>query len=138
MKAMLATVVLGIGLLLAAVPVAAHHGFASEFDAEKPVTLTGTVALLEWRNPHVWIHMDVKGPDGKVVRWRVEGGAPNALYRNGWKRESVAIGSVLTVQGFLAKDGSPTANGNTVKLPDGKVLGAASSAGQRQGGGGGY
>jgi hypothetical protein len=128
MKATLTAIVLGIGVLLAAAPVAAHHAFAAEFDASKPVTLTGTVTKLEWTNPHIWIHMDVKGPNGQVVAWRAEGGAPNALYRLGWKKGSINIGQVVTVTGWLARDGSPTANANSIKLPDGTTFGAASSA----------
>jgi hypothetical protein len=128
MRATLAAVVLGVGLLLATQPVAAHHAFAAEFNKDKPVTLTGTVTKLEWTNPHVWIHMDVKGPNGQMVSWRAEGGAPNALYRLGWKKGSLTVGQVVTVQGWLARDGSPTANANSVKLADGTVFGAASSA----------
>ena len=128
MRATLAAVVLGVGLLLAAVPVAAHHAFAAEFDRDKPVTLKGTITMLEWMNPHVWIHMNVKGPDGAVVNWRIEEGAPNALYRLGWKKSSLVPGTEITVQGWLARDGSPTVNADTVKLPDGTVFGAASSA----------
>ena len=128
MRAALATVILGVGLLLTGVPVAAHHAFASEFDADKPVTLTGTVTKLEWMNPHIWIHMDVKGPSGVPVKWRVEGGPPNALYRLGWKKGSLTPGMELTVNGFLAKNGSSTANARNIKLPDGTMFGAASSA----------
>jgi len=131
MRATLAAVTLGVGLHLAAVPVAAHHAFAAEFDRDKPVTLKGTITKLEWTNPHIWIHMDVKGPNGEVVTWRAEGGAPNALYRLGWKKGSLTVGKVVTVQGWIARDGSPTANANSIKLPDGTVFGAASSAPQK-------
>jgi hypothetical protein len=103
-------------------PLRAHHAFAAEFDGAKPVTLTGTVTKMDWINPHAWLHMDVKGPDGKVVSWMVEGGAPNALLRRGWNRRSVPPGTVVTVQGFRAKDGSTRASGGAVTLPDGKKL----------------
>jgi len=131
MRATLAAVILGVGLLLAAVPVAAHHAFAAEFDSTKPVTLKGTVTQLEWTNPHIWIHMDVKGLNGVPVGWRVEGGPPNALYRQGWKKGSITVGQELTVNGYLARNGSPTANASTIKLPDGTVFGAASSSPQK-------
>jgi hypothetical protein len=131
MRTTCAAVIVGIGVLIATVPVAAHHAFAAEFDLDKPVTLTGTVTRLEWTNPHIWIHMDLKEPNGKVVSWRAEGGAPNALYRLGWKKGSLTVGQEVTVHGYLARDGSPTANANSIKLPDGTVFGAASSAPQK-------
>lgn len=109
-------------LLTASGTLAAHHSFAAEFDGSKPVTLTGTVTKMDWINPHAWLHMDVKGPDGRVVSWMVEGGAPNALLRRGWNRNSVPAGTVVTVQGFRARDGSNRANGRDVTLPDGKKL----------------
>ena len=108
-------------------PVAAHHSFAAEFDGSKPVTLRGTITKMEWTNPHAWLHIDVKGPDGKVVAWMIEGGAPNALLRRGWNKESVAPGAAVVVQGFRARDGSNRASGGDVTLPDGKKLFAASS-----------
>jgi uncharacterized protein DUF6152 len=128
MRAIVAAVVLGVGALVATVPVDAHHAFAAEFDIDKPISLTGTVTKLEWTNPHIWIHMDLKDSTGKVVTWRAEGGAPNALYRLGWKKGSLTVGQEVTVNGYLARDGSPTANANSIKLPDGTVFGAASSA----------
>jgi hypothetical protein len=131
MRRTCAAVIVGVGVLIATVPVAAHHAFAAEFDLDKPVTLTGTVTKLEWTNPHIWIHMDLKDPNGKVVSWRAEGGAPNALYRIGWKKGSLTVGQEVTVNGYLARDGSPTANANSIKLPDGTVFGAASSAPQK-------
>jgi len=106
----------------AAAPLRAHHAFAAEFDGTKPVKLTGTVTKMEWINPHAWLHMDVKGTDGKVVAWMVEGGAPNALLRRGWNRRSVPPGTVVTVEGFRAKDGSTRASGGAVTLPDGTKL----------------
>ena len=117
----------GVIVLAAGAPLVAHHAFAAEFDATKPVTLTGTVTKMEWINPHAWLHIDVKGPDGKVVSWMVEGGAPNALLRRGWNRNSVMPGTVVTVAGFRAKDGSTRANGRDVTLPDGKKLFIGSS-----------
>ena len=128
MKTVLTAAALALGVCLYAVPLVAHHAFAAEFDKDKPVTLVGTVTKIEWVNPHTWIHMDVKGKDGKVVTWRIEGGAPNALMRRGWNRNSIKVGEQITVDGFLAKDGSPTANGSQVKTADGRVFGAASSA----------
>jgi len=131
MRTTCAAAIVGIGVLITTVPVATHHAFAAEFDLDKPVTLTGTVTKLEWTNPHIWIHLDLKEPNGKVVSWRAEGGAPNALYRIGWKKGSLTVGQEVTVNGYLARDGSPTANANSIKLPDGTVFGAASSAPQK-------
>ena len=128
MRNALSAVVFG-GLLASAVPVAAHHSFAAEFDDTKSVTLKGSVKLVEWVNPHTWIHMDVKSPDGTLVTWRIEGGAPNAMYRHGWTKNSLKIGDEITVNGFMAKDGTPTANARSVIMPNGKEYGAASSAG---------
>jgi hypothetical protein len=113
--------------LTAGAPVLAHHSFAAEFDGSKPVTLKGTVTKMEWINPHAWLHVDVKGPDGKVVSWMVEGGAPNALLRRGWNRNSVVAGTTVVIEGFRAKDGSNRANGRDVTLPDGKKLFIGSS-----------
>ena len=84
---------------------AAHHSFAAEFDGSKPVTLKGTVTKMEWTNPHAWLHIDVKGPDGKTVTWMIEGGAPNALLRRGWNRTSVAAGTAVVVQGIARGTG---------------------------------
>ena len=116
-----------LAVLAAAAPLAAHHAFAAEFDGTKPVTLKGTVTRMEWTNPHAWLHIDVKGPDGKVVAWMIEGGAPNALLRRGWNRTSVAVGTAVVIQGFRARDGSNRASGGDVTLPDGKKLFIGSS-----------
>ena len=128
MKSVLMAAAFAIGVFAATAPVLAHHAFAAEFDRDKPVTLVGKVTKIEWVNPHTWIHMEVTDKSGKSVVWRVEGGAPNALMRRGWNRNSIKIGEAITVEGFLAKDGSPTANGSQVKTADGRILGAASSA----------
>ncbi len=111
-----------VAMLAAGTAVVAHHSFAAEFDGSKPVTLRGTITKMEWTNPHAWLHIDVKGPDGKVVSWMIEGGAPNALLRRGWNKESVAPGTAVVIQGFRARDGSNRASGGDVTLPDGKKL----------------
>ena len=122
-------VVAGAALLLAAaaMPVIAHHSFAAEFDAKKPVKLRGTVKKMEWINPHSWIHIDVKNDDGSVSTWMVEGGAPNALIRRGWNRDSLKPGTEILVEGFQAKDGATRANGRDITFPDGKKLFVGSS-----------
>ena len=121
-------VIAGAVLLVAmAAQVIAHHSFAAEFDANKPVTIKGTVVKMEWQNPHSWIHIEVKGPDGKVETWAVEGGAPNALIRRGWNKNSLPVGTQIVVDGFQAKDGSFRANGRDITFPDGKKLFVGSS-----------
>ena len=122
MRILLRSAAAGVVVLAACIPVAAHHSFAAEFDGSKPVTLTGTVTKMDWINPHAWLHMDVKGPDGRVASWMVEGGAPNALLRRGWNKNSLPAGTTVIVQGFRARDGSNRANGRDVTLPDGKKL----------------
>lgn len=118
-----------IPLALAALPppVLAHHSFAAEFDGTKPVTLHGTITQLEWANPHGWIHIDVKESDGTVVNWAVETAGPNALARRGVRRSDLPLGLEITVKGYRAKNGTPTANASTVTLPNGRELIAASS-----------
>jgi hypothetical protein len=127
MRVKLALVVVGTGLMLAGVPAMAHHSFAAEYDATKPVKFTGTVTQMEWINPHAWIHMDVKQPDGKVVNWMVEAGAPNALLRRGFNKQSLLPGTVITVEGYQAKDGALRANGRDITYLDGKKLFVGSS-----------
>ena len=116
-----------VGLLMAAVPVMGHHAFSAEFDANKPIKLTGTVTKMEWINPHAWIHIDVKKPDGTVEKWMIEGGTPNTLLRRGFTKNSLAIGTEIQVDGYQAKDGSMKGNGRDLTLPDGKKLFMGSS-----------
>ena len=127
MRAKLSVVVVGMGLLLAAVPVVAHHSFAAEYDAQKPVKFQGTVTQMEWINPHAWIHVDVKGSDGKMVNWMVEAGAPNALLRRGFNKQSLLPGTVIMVEGYQAKDGANRANGRDITYTDGRKLFVGSS-----------
>ena len=117
-------------LCAAGSPVSAHHSFAGEFDVEKPIKLQGTITKVEWINPHAWIHIDVKKPDGTVESWAIEGGTPNTLYRRGITRDSVKAGMVINVDGYLARDGSRKANGRDLTLPDGRKL--FLSGGRRQ------
>src|SRR5579862_5514178 len=113
---------LGMLVVLATAPMWAHHAFAAEFDAQKPVKLRGTVVKVEFINPHSWIHMDVKDPDGKVTRWMVEGGSPNALFRRGVNKDALPPGTEILVDGYQAKDGSNRANGRDITFADGKKL----------------
>jgi hypothetical protein len=116
-------------LLASSVAALAHHSFDAEYDRNKPITLKGKVAKMEWMNPHIWIYIDVADEKGAVQRWQVEGGAPNSLRRNGWNRESVKEGEMLTIEGSLAKDGSKTVNARSVVNAGGKRMFAGSSEG---------
>lgn len=106
----------------------AHHSFAAEFDPDKVVTLKGTVVKMEWINPHAWLYIEVPGPDGKAVTWAVEFGAPNTLFRRGWRRTDLPYGVEVTVQGYLARDGSAKMAAGNVTLPDGRTLFAGTPA----------
>jgi Family of unknown function (DUF6152) len=128
MRAKLFVIVAGSVLLLAAVPVWAHHSFAAEFDANRPLKLHGTVTKWEVTNPHSWIHMDVKGPDGQVVSWMIEGGSPNSLYRLGFTKNSLVPGTEIDVDAFQARDLTNKAVGRNITLPGGKKLFLGGSA----------
>lgn len=122
-------VALSTALLLgwATAPLAAHHAFSSEFDAAKPIILRGTVTKTEWINPHSWIHIEVKGQDGKMETWAIECGAPNSLIRRGLNKNSIPVGTALVIDGYQAKDGSTTANAKDITLPDGQKFFVGSS-----------
>jgi hypothetical protein len=108
--------------LLAVFPLAAHHAFAAEFDVNQPVKVKGTVTKVEWVNPHAWLYVDVKDDEGKVVNWHFELGPPNALFRLGWKKDSIPTGTEVSISGFRAKAQDAVANGRSIILPDGKEL----------------
>ena len=127
MRRTLWVVVIGALLLLAAVPAWAHHAFAAEFDAKKPVELKSVVTKVELINPHAWIHVDVTEPDGKVTSWMIEAGSPNVLLRRGFTKNSVAVGTEVQVVGYQSKDGSLRANGRDITLPNGQKLFLGSS-----------
>jgi hypothetical protein len=129
MRTKLAVGLAAMSLVLvgAAVPLRAHHAFSAEFGANKPVTFKGTISKMEWTNPHVWLHLNVKKPDGTVETWAFEAGTPNVLFRRGFTKESLAIGTEIVVDGYQAKDGSHRANGRNLTLPNGKMLFLGSS-----------
>jgi len=129
MRRKLMRIVVSAGLLVAAtLPVAAHHSFSAEFDQKKQVTLDGKVVMMEWVNPHSWLHIDVTTPEGKVERWKIEGGSPSVLFRKGWNRDSLPTGLKIKVVGFQAKDGSLRASSRSLEFPDGRKMDLGGSA----------
>jgi len=127
MRAKVAVLFAGLVVVLAAMPVRTHYAFSAEFDAKRPIKLQGTIARMEWINPHTWIHLYVKRPNGKVERWMIEGGPPNALYRRGFTKYSLPVGVEIIVEGFQAKDGSMRGNGRDITFPNGRKLFVGSS-----------
>ena len=119
-------------LLIIVPPLVAHHSFSAEFDANKQVTLDGQVVMMEWVNPHSWLHIDVKKADGTVERWKIEGGSPSVLMRLGWNRNSLPVGTRVTVVGFQAKDGSLRASSRDLKFPDGRRMDLGGSGSNTQ------
>jgi hypothetical protein len=127
MRAKLGVLVAVAGLLVSAVAVLAHHSFAAEYDASKPVTLKGTVTKIEWTNPHARVYIDVKTEEGGLTNWNMELASPNALQRNGWTRRSLNVGDEVTIQGSAAKDGSKMANARALTLASGRKVFAGTS-----------
>jgi uncharacterized protein DUF6152 len=129
MRAKLAISLASVAILVvvSVAPAWAHHAFAAEFDAKKEIKFEATVTRMEWTNPHVWIHVDVKQPNGSVEKWAIEAGTPNVLYRRGFTKESLLPGTKIVVDGYRAKDGSHRANGRDLTLPDGRTLFLGSS-----------
>lgn len=122
MHRIVVAVVVALAVWAADRPVTAHHSFAAQYDRDKPVTLKGTVTRIEWMNPHIYFYLDVPDAAGTVAQWAIEGGAPTSLYRAGWRRDAMKIGDVVTVHGYLARDGSKLANMRAAILADGREV----------------
>ena len=114
--------------LLAETAVGAHHSFAAEFDETRPIKVTGKVIEMKWSNPHAWIYVDVAGDDGKTVKWGFETGGVNALYRRGWRKDDLPVGTVVVIDGWRARNGTSTVNAFSITFPDGRRLFAGTSA----------
>jgi hypothetical protein len=118
----IAALLLTIAVLASGMSIAAHHSFAAQYDREKPITLKGSVTRLEWANPHIYFYIDVADAGGKTANWAIEGGAPSTLYRAGWRKDSAKVGDLVTVNGFLARDGTKLVNMQSALLADGRNL----------------
>jgi len=122
MKRGIAALVTTIALLASGLSIAAHHSFAAQYDSNKPITLKGGITRIEWANPHIYFYLDVVDGSGATVQWAIEGGAPSTLYRAGWRKDSAKVGDIVTVSGFLARDGSKLVNMQRALLADGRNL----------------